>query len=79
MSLQPGEVFAGYTIVRELGSGGMGQVYLAVHPRLPRQVALKLLRPGLGSDPAFAGRFQSFRRGPSFRWTPESQPHRPLE
>ena len=58
MSLQPGEVFAGYTIVRELGSGGMGQVYLAVHPRLPRQVALKLLRPGLGSDPAFAGRFQ---------------------
>lgn len=58
MSLQPGEVFAGYTIVRELGAGGMGQVYLAVHPRLPRQVALKLLRSDLGSDPAFVGRFQ---------------------
>jgi serine/threonine protein kinase, bacterial len=30
MPLGRGQVFAGYTIVRLLGSGGMGEVYLAV-------------------------------------------------
>lgn len=41
MSLEGGQVFAGYTIVRVLGTGGMGAVYLASHPRLPRRDALK--------------------------------------
>ena len=36
-------VFAGYTIQRILGRGGMGTVYLARHPRLARSVALKIL------------------------------------
>ena len=58
MSLRPGEVFAGYTVGRELGSGGMGSVYLAGHPRLPRYDALKLLRAELCDDPAFVGRFE---------------------
>jgi len=58
MSLRPGEVFAGYTIERELGSGGMGAVYLARHPRLPRFDALKLLRSELCDDPSFVGRFE---------------------
>ena len=58
MSLQPGDVFAGYTIERELGSGGMGSVYLARHPRLPRMDALKLLRPELCSDQSFVMRFE---------------------
>ncbi|WP_297615605.1 serine/threonine-protein kinase [Nocardia sp.] len=35
--------FAGYRIVGELGSGGMGTVYLGRHPRLPRQDAVKVL------------------------------------
>ena len=43
MSLETGRVFAGYTILRVLGSGGMGRVYLARHPRLPREDALKLI------------------------------------
>ena len=58
MSLRPGEVFAGYTVERELGAGGMGSVYLAHHPRLPRFDALKLLRAELCDDPAFVGRFE---------------------
>lgn len=58
MSLRPGEAFAGYVIQRELGSGGMGAVYLARHPRLPRYDAIKLLRPELCNDPAFVGRFE---------------------
>ena len=58
MSLRPGEVFAGYTVDRELGAGGMGSVYLARHPRLPRYDALKLLRAELCTDPGFVGRFE---------------------
>ena len=38
-----GQTFAGYEIVGLLGSGGMGRVYLAQHPRLARRDALKLL------------------------------------
>ena len=43
MPLADGEVIAGYTILRSLGAGGMGEVYLAQHPRLPRRDALKVL------------------------------------
>jgi serine/threonine protein kinase len=57
MSLEVGQVFAGYTIMRVLGSGGMGQVYLASHPRLPREDALKVLPPELTTDAEFRARF----------------------
>jgi serine/threonine protein kinase, bacterial len=50
-------VFAGYTIVRLLGSGGMGEVYLAQHPRLPRRDALKVLPAALTADREFRQRF----------------------
>ncbi|MGV9948814.1 serine/threonine-protein kinase [Rhodococcus aetherivorans] len=48
--LEPGDVFAGYRIERRLGTGGMGAVYLAQHPRLPVQVALKLLKSRVTDD-----------------------------
>lgn len=57
MPLSPGTGFAGYTIVRLLGSGGMGLVYLAQHPRLPRQDALKVLRTDVTDDGDFHERF----------------------
>lgn len=55
--LTPGQVFAGYTIVRRLGAGGMGQVYLAAHPRLPRRDALKVLSGELTANDEFRQRF----------------------
>jgi len=57
MPLREGEVFAGYIIVRLLGSGGMGEVYLAQHPRLPRHDALKILPANLTADNEFRQRF----------------------
>ncbi|WP_330230678.1 serine/threonine-protein kinase [Nocardia sp. NBC_00508] len=41
--LTTGTALAGYVIEKKLGSGGMGTVYLATHPNLPKQVALKVL------------------------------------
>jgi Protein kinase domain/TPM domain len=55
--LHEGEVFAGYTIIRRLGSGGMGHVYLAQHPRLPRRDALKVLPAELTANDEFRQRF----------------------
>ncbi|BBZ39275.1 serine/threonine-protein kinase [Mycobacterium conspicuum] len=55
--LAEGQVFAGYTIVRRLGAGGMGDVYLAQHPRLPRRDALKILPANLTEDSEFRQRF----------------------
>ncbi|WP_063056345.1 serine/threonine-protein kinase [Nocardia salmonicida] len=56
--LRKGDVFAGYTIRRVLGQGGMGVVYLARHPRLPRLTALKLLSTELSADEEIRHRFE---------------------
>ncbi|MEV6770264.1 ABC transporter substrate-binding protein [Nocardia sp. NPDC051030] len=56
--VRAGEEFAGYLIERRLGGGGMGEVYLARHPRLPRLVAIKLLMRELVSDEQTRGRFE---------------------
>jgi serine/threonine-protein kinase len=57
MSLVTGQTFAGYTIVQRLGSGAMGEVYLAEHPRLPRRDALKVLAQQVSTDPTYRERF----------------------
>ncbi|MGW0182020.1 serine/threonine-protein kinase [Nocardia sp. NPDC003345] len=58
MVLPPGAVVGGYRIERMLGSGGMGSVYLAQHPSLPRRDAIKILSEQLSSDPEFRARFE---------------------
>lgn len=58
MPLSSGQTFAEFTIVRLLGAGGMGEVYLAQHPRLPRREALKILPPELSTDLTYRERFE---------------------
>lgn len=70
MPLANGETFAGYRIIRLLGSGGMGEVYLAQHPRLPRRDALKLLPPDWSADPEYRARFNREADLASTLWHP---------
>jgi|SRR5271166_7020632 len=57
MPLASGATFAGYTNLRLIGRGGMSEVYLAQHPRLPRRDALKILPEATTADSAFRLRF----------------------
>ncbi|MEU2175627.1 serine/threonine-protein kinase [Nocardia sp. NPDC019219] len=57
-ALEPGSVFAGYTIERLLGAGGMGEVYVARHPRLPRSDAVKVLAAQFTGDESYRRRFE---------------------
>ena len=48
--LKPEEAVGDYKIVSLIGSGGMGDVYLAEDRQLHRQVALKIVRRGMNTD-----------------------------
>jgi serine/threonine-protein kinase len=47
-----------YRLLRPLGAGGMGEVYLAEHRMLKRPCAVKLIRPGQAGDPQALARFE---------------------
>jgi eukaryotic-like serine/threonine-protein kinase len=46
-----------YQVQRKLGEGGMGSVYLAVHPKIGKRVALKVLHPEFSSNEDVISRF----------------------
>ena len=54
-----GQTFGDFFILRRLGQGGMGQVFLAEQLSLKRKVALKFLRPDLAANPTALARFRT--------------------
>jgi len=52
-----GELLNHYRVMKRLGSGGMGEVFLAEDTRLHRKVALKVLLPEVAADPDRMARF----------------------
>ena len=46
-----------YHILKKLGEGGMGTVYLAEHVKMGRKSALKVMNPGMNTDPDAIARF----------------------
>jgi serine/threonine protein kinase, bacterial len=71
MSMAVGATIAGYTILRMLGSGGMAEVYLAQHPRLPRRDALKILSAAITADADFRERFNREADLAATLWHPD--------
>jgi serine/threonine protein kinase, bacterial len=70
MPLADGQIYAGYTILRQVGAGGMGIVYLAQHPRLPRRDALKVLPAALTVNDEYRQRFNREADIASTLWHP---------
>ena len=72
--LTPGSEFAGYRVERIIGRGGMGEVYLARHPRLPRSDALKLMSEELSRNEVYR---QPLQRGGRSRLPGAARVRRP--
>lgn len=62
----PDTMLAGrYKIIRRLGAGGMGEVYLAEHTRIGKPVAIKILARGAARGPEHIERFNQEARAAS--------------
>ncbi len=58
-----GDLLAGFLILRPIGRGGMGSVYLAEDRHLGRRVALKVIAPEFAGQEGFRRRFEAEARG----------------
>ena len=58
MEIAEGSMFGRYRVVRQIGRGGMGAVYEAVHSDLEKRVALKVLLPSTASQTELVARFE---------------------
>ncbi|WP_435008659.1 serine/threonine-protein kinase [Tundrisphaera lichenicola] len=58
VELHDARKFGQYRLLRKIGVGGMGEVYLAEHQLLKRPCALKLIKPEAGANPVALGRFE---------------------
>jgi hypothetical protein len=65
MALQAGHLFGNYRIVRLLGEGGFGEVYLVENPLIERRAAVKVLRRALAQDAELVRRFLNEARAAS--------------
>jgi tRNA A-37 threonylcarbamoyl transferase component Bud32 len=63
VAVKSGDTLEGrYKIIKTVGEGGMGTVYLAEHMLIKRKVAIKILRPELAADSAVVERFMNEAR-----------------
>ena len=58
MPVGPGTQLGPYAIAARIGSGGMGEVFKALDPKLDRFVAIKVLSESWRQDPSFLARFE---------------------
>ena len=65
MPLQAGQLFGNYRVVRLIGEGGFGEVYLAENPLIDRRVAVKVLHAALAQDSELVRRFLNEARAAS--------------
>ena len=60
-----GTTIGNYVVKKKIGQGGMGAVYLAEHPRIHRQVAIKVLLPEVSKNAEVVQRFFTEARSSS--------------
>ncbi len=60
--VKPGRRLGQYEVLEQIGSGGMGEVFLAEDTKLRRKVAIKVLPPEVANDPAQRARLESEAR-----------------
>lgn len=62
MVIEAGMMIRDYRIISLLGSGGMGEVWLAEDDNIQRKLAIKVLNPSLAADPGLVERFRQEAR-----------------
>src|SRR5450759_1728351 len=65
MTLQAGQLFGNYCVIRLIGEGGFGEVYLVENQLIQRRAAVKVLHPALAQDAELVRRFLNEARAAS--------------